>query len=79
MVKGEAETWEEAWATASEKKPSEEELAAQKKRDEAAELREARGPMAERILGFIVVAFPSLIGMFLSRGMDAAIAAITSS
>ena len=51
---------------------------AQRKRDEAAKRRDARGPMAERILGFIVIAFPSLIGMFLSRGMDGVIAAIAA-
>ena len=58
--------------------PSAEELEAQRKRDEAAERRDARGPMAERILGFIVIAFPSIIGMFLSRGMDGVIAAIVA-
>jgi 2-acylglycerol O-acyltransferase 2 len=61
--------WESAWETASSIAPSQEDVDAQKRRDKAADRREARGPVPERILSFMVWLFPSIMGMLLSRGL----------
>jgi 2-acylglycerol O-acyltransferase 2 len=67
--------WESAWRAASSVAPLQSDLDAQKRRDKAAELREVRGPVPERILSFMVGFFPSILGMFLSRGLPELLAA----